>query len=200
MPEKNVGLKTHNSELAIDAHQHFWKFDPVRDSWITKEMSVIRKNFLPKDLQPLLRENDLDGCVAVQADQSEKETEFLLRLATENDFIKGVVGWVNLQVDNIEERLEFYKQFKKMKGFRHILQGEADRALMLKPAFVNGISKLKKFGHTYDILIYSDQLKYTKEFVAAFPDQPSMPRNPRRFEWSQTRAFGNDLDRTAASR
>jgi len=135
-------------------------------------MSGIRRDFLPKDFEPILEQNGIGGSVLVQVDQDEKENEFQLKNADENDFIKGVVGWVNLQVDNIEERLEFYKQFEKMKGFRHILQGEADRALMLKPAFMNGISKLKKFGYTYDILIYTDQLKYAREFVAAFPDQP----------------------------
>ena len=87
------------------------------------------------------------------------------------DFIKGVVGWVDLQAENIEERLAYYSSFKKMKGFRHVLQGEHDRALMLKPAFMNGIRKLEKFGFTYDILIFPDQLEYAAELVAAFPDQ-----------------------------
>ena len=157
--------------MTIDAHHHFWLYDPARHEWITDEMSAIRKDFLPKDFEPILKQNGISGSVLVQVDQTETENDFQLKLAEENNFIKGVVGWVDLQADNIEERLEFYKQYKKMKGFRHILQGEADRALMLKPAFMNGIRKLKKFGYTYDILIYTDQLKYTKEFVAAFPDQ-----------------------------
>lgn len=156
----------------IDSHHHFWLFDPARHEWITEEMSAIRKNFLPKDLEPILKHNGISGTVLVQVDQTETENEFQLKHADESDFIKGVVGWVDLQANNIEERLEFYQQYKKIKGFRHILEGEADRALMLKPAFMNGISKLKKYGYTYDILIYTDQLKYTKEFVAAFPDQP----------------------------
>src|SRR3954469_17423999 len=158
--------------MTIDAHHHFWLYDPVRHEWITEEMSAIRKNFLPKDFGTILKENGISGTVLVQVDQTEIENEFQLKNAEENDFIKGVVGWVDLQSDNLDERLEFYKQYKKMKGFRHILQGEADRALMLKPAFMKGISKLKKFGYTFDILIYSDQLKYIKGFVAAFPDQP----------------------------
>ncbi len=107
----------------------------------------------------------------VQSDQSEAENAFQLNNATDFDFIKGVVGWVDLQSDAIEERLAHYKGFKKMKGFRHVLQGEKDRALMLKPAFMNGISKLQQFGFTYDVLIFHDQLKYAAELVAAFPDQ-----------------------------
>jgi L-fuconolactonase len=154
----------------IDAHQHFWIFDPVRDSWINDEMSVIQRDFLPGDLEPVLQANGIDGCVAVQADQSEIQNDFLLGLADYNPFIKGVVGWVDLRAGNIEERLEYYSAFDAMKGFRHVLQGEEDRALMLKPAFKSGISKLSKYGFTYDILIFPDQLQYVSEFVSAFPD------------------------------
>ncbi|MBW4890181.1 amidohydrolase family protein [Mucilaginibacter sp. HMF5004] len=154
----------------IDAHQHFWIFDPVRDSWINDDMSVIQRDFLPGDLEPVLEANGINGCVAVQADQSEIQNDFLLGLANDNAFIKGVVGWVDLRADNIEERLEYYSGFEKMKGLRHVLQGEEDRALMLKPAFMNGISKLAKYGFTYDILIFPDQLQYVSEFVSAFPD------------------------------
>jgi L-fuconolactonase len=156
----------------IDAHQHFWEFDRVRDSWITNEMSVIQKDFMPRDLQPILEENGLDGSVIVQSDQSEQENDFQLANAAENDFIKGVVGWVDLQSANVEERFQYYKQFDKMKGFRHVLQGEADRALMLKPAFKRGIGLLKRFGFTYDVLIYADQLQFIPVFVADFPGQP----------------------------
>jgi L-fuconolactonase len=155
----------------IDAHQHFWKFDPVRDSWITEEMSVIRKDFFPADLKAILEANGFDGCVAVQADQSETETDFLIRLANENDFIKGVVGWVDLQASNIKERLEQYHQNKIVKGFRHVLQGEPQRDLMLTPKFRNGIKALQAFNFTYDILIFPDQVKFATEMVAAFPEQ-----------------------------
>lgn len=156
----------------IDAHQHFWKFDPVRDSWITEEMSVIQRDFMPQDLEPLLKANGFDGCVVVQSDQSEIENSFQLDNAEKHKFIQGVVGWVDLRSKDIEDRLSYYSQFPKLKGFRHVLQGEPDRALMLNPDFMNGIGKLRKHGYTYDILIFPDQLGYTKEFVAAFPDQP----------------------------
>src|SRR6201985_3622648 len=134
-------------------------------------MAAIQRNFLPDDLKPLLDKNGIDGCVAVQADQSDAENGFLLGNANDYDFIKGVVGWVDLRSPAVDSRLEYYSQFKKLKGFRHVLQGEADRALMLKPEFMNGISKLKKYGFTYDILIFPDQLQYVPEFVNAFPDQ-----------------------------
>jgi len=155
----------------VDSHQHFWIFDPVRDSWINDEMRVIQRDFLPAELAPVLLANGIDGCVAIQADQSEIQNEFLLDQANGNDFIKGIVGWVDLQAGNITERLAYYSQFNLIKGFRHVLQGEQDRALMLKPAFMKGIAELKKHGFTYDILIFPDQLQYVSEFVSAFPDQ-----------------------------
>ncbi|WP_133273443.1 amidohydrolase family protein [Hymenobacter radiodurans] len=155
----------------IDAHQHFWHFEPTRDAWITDEMRLLRRDFLPPELHPLLQQHGFEGCVAVQADQSEGETAFLLELAAKHDFIKGVVGWVDLQAENIEERLAYYNQFAKLKGFRHILQGEADRALMLRPEFRRGISALGQYGFTYDLLILPDQLVYATELDAAFPNQ-----------------------------
>jgi len=131
-------------------------------------MSAIQRDFMPGDLEPILEKYDIDGCVAVQADQSEAETEFLLNLAENCDFIKGVVGWVDLRADDLGKRLEYFKDFKKLKGFRHVLQGEADRALMLNPQFTKGISALKGYDFTYDILIFPDQLGYTHQFVKTF--------------------------------
>lgn len=157
--------------LRIDAHQHFWKFDPVRDSWINDEMKQIQRDFLPGDLAPVLKRNRIDGCVAVQSDQSLVENDFHLRLAADNDFIKGIVGWVDLQSDDIEEQLQEFNQFKKIKGFRHVLQAEPDPAFMLRPAFVRGIRSLRRFNFTYDILIYPEHLGYAKQLVANLPDQ-----------------------------
>ena len=131
-------------------------------------MSAIQRDFMPGDLEPILEKYDIDGCVAVQADQSEAETEFLLNLTENCDFIKGVVGWVDLRADDLGKRLEYFKDFKKLKGFRHVLQGEADRALMLNPQFTKGISALKAYDFTYDILIFPDQLGYTHQFVKTF--------------------------------
>ncbi|MBW3129982.1 amidohydrolase family protein [Hymenobacter profundi] len=156
----------------IDAHQHFWHFDAVRDAWITPDMAAIRRDFLPADLAPLLQQHNLDGCVAVQANQSEAETDWLLTLANEHAFIRGVVGWVDLQGDNVAERLAHYAQSEKLKGFRHVLQGEEDRALMLRPAFRRGLAALFDAGFTYDLLILPDQLGYAAELVEAFPTQP----------------------------
>ena len=105
--------------LRIDAHQHFWKFDPVRHSWINDDMKEIQRDFLPEDLQPLLQQNRFTGCITVQVDQSENENTFLLGLASQYDFIKGVVGWVDLESDDISDRLMQLRQFEKLKGFNY---------------------------------------------------------------------------------
>lgn len=155
----------------IDSHQHFWIFDPVRDSWIDDSMQKIQRDFLPADLQPLLSENKFSACVAVQASQSEEETNFLSDLASKNDFIKGVVGWVDLRDANINDRLNHFSNHKKLKGFRHVVQGEADD-FMLRNDFRNGIAALKPFNYTYDILIFHRQLPAAIDLVNRFPDQP----------------------------
>jgi L-fuconolactonase len=157
--------------MKIDAHQHFWQYNPVRDAWITSEMASIRQDFTPEDLWPLLDQYDIDGCVAVQSHQSEKENDALLFHADVHDFIKGVVGWLDLQSENLPERLAYYSSFSKMKGLRHVLQGEQQRDFMLNPAFLKGIRHLEKYDLTYDILILPDQLPFIAEFVQSFPQQ-----------------------------
>lgn len=157
--------------MRIDSHQHFWKYHPVKDAWINEDMKVIKRDFLPSDLEPLLAANQFGGCVAVQADQSEEETRFLLDLAKDNSFIKGVVGWVDLCADNIEERLEYFSKYDKLKGFRHIVQAEAAIDFMLQEHFQNGISKLAKYNFTYDILIFPKHLENAAKLVAKFPEQ-----------------------------
>lgn len=157
-------------EDSIDAHQHFWQYDAAKHNWITDEMAVIRRDFLPQDLHPLLQQNGIAGCIAVQADQTENETEFLLQLAEKNDFIKGIVGWVDLLSGQVEDRLQYYQQFPKIKGFRHVLQGELP-GFMLQPAFLEGIKSLGRFNYTYDILIFPQHLEAALKLVKLFPDQ-----------------------------
>lgn len=157
--------------MTIDSHQHFWKYEPEKHSWINDEMSVIRRDFLPVNLKKVYSENGIDGCVAVQADQTLSETDFLLELAIENDFIKGVVGWADLRSEDIDTVLEKYHLEKKLKGWRHVVQGEADHNFLIRPDFLRGISYLEKYGYVYDILIFPHQLGATLEFVKNYPHQ-----------------------------
>ena len=157
--------------MVIDSHQHFWKYEPVKHSWIDDDMSVIRKNFLPSDLAKVYQENSIDGCVAVQADQTLEETDFLIDLASNNNFIKGIVGWADLRAENIEDVLEKYSTSKIVKGFRHVVQGEPDHNFLLRPNFSRGIALLEKYNFTYDILVFPHQLGSVLEFVKKFPNQ-----------------------------
>jgi len=133
-------------------------------------MQVLQKNFLPEHLGPLLIENGIDGTVAVQAAHFESETEFLFKLADENEFIKGVVGWVDLTAVNVEERLEYYSQNKILKGIRHIIQDEPEE-FIIRSDFLSGISKLSKFGLTYDVVVREQQLPAAVNLVRQFPNQ-----------------------------
>lgn len=157
--------------MTIDSHQHFWNYNPEKHAWIDDEMAVIRRDFLPEHLQKVYTKNDINGCVAVQADQSLEETDFLLDLAATHNFVKGVVGWVDLRSVSVEKELEKYQSNPFLKGWRHVVQGEADHNFLLRPSFTRGISLLEKYGYTYDILVFPHQLGAVLEFVKQFPNQ-----------------------------
>ncbi len=157
--------------MTIDAHQHFWRYDPVRHEWINDSMAAIRRDFLPEELAGIYQRHNIDGCVAVQVDQVESENDFLLGLSRQHHFIKGIVGWVDLRSPSIEQRLEHYASEKLMKGFRHIVQGESDPNFLLGQDFGRGISQLAKHGFTYDILVYHHQLVQVGPFVSKHPKQ-----------------------------
>ena len=158
--------------MIIDAHQHFWKYDAHRHSWINEEMAILKKDYLPVDLAAVYAKNGVEGSIAVQADQSEEETNFLLQLAADNDWIKGVVGWVDLRSPNLEERLNHYAKFEKLKGFRHVIQDEPDVNFILGKDFQKGLAMLGKYHFSYDILVFPTQLSATLQTVQTFPLQP----------------------------
>ena len=157
--------------MILDAHQHFWKYNKEKHSWINDEMSVIRRDFLPEDLKPVYKQNGIEGCIAVQADQSLNENEFLLNLAQKNTFINGVIGWVDFQDTEIEKYLEKYDDTSLMKGYRHVVQGETDSMFLLRQSFLNGIKQLEKRELVYEILVFPHQLPSVLEFVKLFPKQ-----------------------------
>ena len=148
----------------IDSHQHFWTYNVNRDVWITEEMGRIRKNFYPNDSVELFAQNQIDGCIAVQADSSEEETFFLISLAEQSEFIKGIVGWVDLQSKNIESQLTYFSQFEKIVGFRHVVQSESDPNFLARTNFLKGVQLLDTFDFAYDLLIYPNQLNAGIEF------------------------------------
>ena len=156
--------------MIIDSHQHFWNYNPARDKWINSSMKILQKDFLPQHLKPILDDNGIDGCIAVQADQSENENKFLLDCAENNLFIKGVVGWIDLKGKNINNKLAYYKTNPLFKGVRNIVQNEHDNYL-LRSDIQNGISKLSSYNLTYDLLIFPRQLPAAIALVEKFPKQ-----------------------------
>jgi L-fuconolactonase len=157
--------------MKIDSHQHFWRYNSARDAWITDEMAVLRRDFLPEQLAVDCAANGIDASIAVQADQSENETNFLLELVKKNERVTGVVGWVDLVSPRVAERLEHLSHFEKLRGFRHIAQAEKDDRFLARDDFVKGVAQLRQFGFTYDILVYARQLPAAIELVSRLPEQ-----------------------------
>lgn len=155
--------------MRIDSHQHFWRYSPEEFGWIDDSVAVMRRDFLPSDLRPLLDETGFDGCVAVQAPQTLEETRFLLDLAEANPWIMGVVGWIDLLSEDLEGQLAEFEGRKALKGLRHIVQGEPAKFLF-NWHFRKNIAKLSKLGLTYDLLIYHHQMVDAMDFVWSFPN------------------------------
>lgn len=155
--------------MKVDTHVHFWQFDKQRDAWITDKMKILQKDYHPSHLIGTLQRNGIDACVAVQADQSELETHYLVELAKTHDFIRAAVGWIDLRSDSLEERLAYFSQYPIIKGWRHVVQAEPDDFL-LNSDFQRGVRMIGEQGYCYDILIYPRQLSAALKFVQAFPD------------------------------
>ncbi|HJY92526.1 MAG TPA: amidohydrolase family protein [Candidatus Acidoferrum sp.] len=157
--------------MHIDAHQHFWIYDPREYEWIDETMTPLRRDFLPADLRHELEREGFQGSVAVQARQSLRETRSLLDFATQSPFILGVVGWVDLRSPQAGADLKPLAQNPKLVGIRHIVQSEPDDRFLLQSDFLRGISLLREFDLAYDILIYPKHLTVAAEFVRRFPEQ-----------------------------
>ena len=158
--------------MIIDSHHHYWHYSPVDYDWIDDSMKVIRTDFLPEKLEETIGEAGIDGVISVQARQTIEETNWLLDMAYENQFMRGVVGWVPLTQDDIEVYLIKYSGEKLLKGVRHVVQGEADPEYILRSDFNRGISLLKRYCLVYDILVVERQLPNTIKFVDRHPCQP----------------------------
>ncbi|MEI6874864.1 MAG: amidohydrolase family protein [Spirochaetota bacterium] len=157
--------------MRIDSHQHFWHYSPAEHVWMRDSMAVLKRDFLPEDLTPLLEQAGFQGTVAVQARQNLEETEWLLDLAAKNDIIKGVVGWVDLRSPALRGQLERYSRNPKLVGVRHVVHDEPDDRFMLQPDFLRGLGMLEEFDLTYDLLLFPRHLPIAIEVVKRFPAQ-----------------------------
>ncbi len=157
--------------VRIDAHQHFWHYSPQEYGWIDARMQRLARDFLPADLQPELTKNGFDGCIAVQARCSDEENRFLLELARQHPFVRGVVGWVDLCAPDARDRVDALAREPKLVGLRHVVQAEADDFLDRRD-FRAGVRTLARHELVYDVLVYARQLDAAADFVEALPDQP----------------------------
>lgn len=158
--------------MQIDSHHHFWNYDPVEYGWIGPEMSVLKRDFLPSHLADEIAQAGVEGVVSVQARQTVAETEWLLGMAAQHEFIRGVVGWVPLASPDVAAVLEPLAQSPWLKAVRHVVQDEPDDAFVLGTDFNHGIAQLRQYGLVYDILIYAKQLANSIQFVDQHPGQP----------------------------
>jgi L-fuconolactonase len=157
--------------MRIDSHQHFWRFDQAAYPWIQPSMAVLRRDYLPDDLAPLIAASGIEGVIAVQAQQTVEETRWLLSLAAEHPFIRGVVGWAPLVDPGVEAVLDELARRPALKGIRHILHDEPDDRYMLREDFGRGVAGLERHGLVYDILIFAKHLPATIELVDRHPRQ-----------------------------
>src|SRR5258708_2526550 len=157
--------------MRIDAHQHFWRYNPDEFEWIDDSMSCLKRDCLPDDIKLELAQAGFEGSIAVQARQTLEETRWLLALAAAAPTILGVVGWVDLRSPQARSQLAEFADNPKFLGVRHIVQSEPDDRFLWQPEFVRGIAMLEEFNLTYDILIYPRHLRVAAEFVRRFPQQ-----------------------------
>ena len=158
--------------MRLDSHQHYWHYDPVLYPWIDEKKAILKRDYLPSDLEPLLARTGFDGTIAVQACQSISDTVFLLQLADHHDSVKGVVGWVDLCSDRVGDELQRFAPHPKLVGVRHIVHDEPDDDFMLRADFRRGISRLREFDLTYDLLLFPRHIARAVRLVEEFPEQP----------------------------
>lgn len=157
--------------IKIDAHQHFWKYNSEEYGWIKDGMDVLKKDYLPPDLSEVQAPIGFEGAVAVQARQEIAESEFLMDLVFRYPNVKGVVGWVDLRSPSVDEDLENYSKHPTFVGVRHVIHDEEDDFFMMRPEFQRGISLLKQFDLTYDLLLFEKHLTTAIQLVKLFPEQ-----------------------------
>src|ERR671928_520590 len=145
----------------IDSHQHFWQVGRFDYPWMSSDLGVLYRDYLPADLSPILQRNGIDKTVLVQASNSVEETRWLLELADANPFIAGVVGWVDLTSADIE----LYSH-PKFKGVRHLVESEPDDDWLIQPSVLNGLKKLS----TYDLLVHTRHLRYVPRVAESCAD------------------------------
>jgi len=173
--------------MITDSHQHFWQVGRFDYPWMSSDLGVLYRDYLPDDLAPILAKNGVEKTVLVQASNSVEETRWLLELADANSFIAGVVGWVDLT------QLDELCAHPKFKGVRHLVESEPNDDWLIQPAVLSGLKKLSARGCTYDLLVHTRHLKYVPQVAESCPElrlvidhlaKPPIARNEIK-EWAE---------------
>jgi len=157
--------------MLIDTHHHLWHYNPGEYGWINESMSVLKRDYLPGHLEQELKKAGTTGTLVVQARQSLEETRWLLGLAGEYRFIRGVVGWLDLCSPDLDQQLKEFAAHPKLVGVRHLVQDEPEDGFMLRPDFMEGIARLEAYGLVYDLLLFPRHLDHAADLVTQFPGQ-----------------------------
>jgi L-fuconolactonase len=160
--------------MRIDAHQHFWHYHPDTHGWICDEMSVLRKDFMPEELKTALADFSFDGSVVVQANETYAENDFLLDIAQKYNYIKGIVGWIDLLDPQAEIKMTALKSTPSIVGFRTIMQGSPDEKYLGDKLFFENVKRLAAFDYTFDILVHNNQLDPLIRLTDKLPDNRFM--------------------------
>lgn len=158
--------------LKIDAHQHFWQLSkPFEYGWLNDpKLAAINRDYLPADLKPHLEKCGVSGSIFVQTQHNLAENDWILQLCQENDFLLGLVGWVDLSSPDCERQLLEARQNAKFLGVRHVVQDEPDDNFLIRPDILRGLSILEKHGVPFDVLIYVKHLKHVPTLARKLPN------------------------------
>ena len=156
--------------MIVDSHQHFWQVGRFEYPWMSPDLGVLYRDYLPEMLDPILKEHSVAKTILVQASNSLAETDWLLRLADQHQFIAGVVGWVDLKDAGMAEDLEVFSANRKFKGVRHLVESEPVEDWLVQPEVIRGLQTLEQHGISYDLLVHTHHLKHVKTAAAACPE------------------------------
>lgn len=156
--------------MRIDAHQHFWDLDRFDYRWMPPEPSPLRRNFLPEQLSAILSRNRFDGSILVQANTLLAETRWLLEIASAHEFVRGVVGWVDLAQSRVGEQLEEFQKHPKFKGVRHPVHDESDLNWLVRENVLQGLSEVARRGLPYDLLLRPQHLPLIPKLAERTPN------------------------------
>ena len=155
----------------LDTHHHLWKVARGDYGWMSPDLSVLYRDYMPDDLAPLLRQAGVTKTILVQAADTEAETEFLLEIAESSDFVVGVCGWLNMDSDDFPERLARFAQNPYFKSFRPMLQDLPKPDWILQPRVLKNLNHTAETGCRFEFLTKPPQLPHA---IAAIKQTPGL--------------------------